>query len=141
MWSDVLIKPQQGMLFKRMRAKLMNCDVDYNFELEQKSTHPKLLPEVVESMSTESVELLAKSGVTSVLRTSDNPTYVQASKRVTFRKQPQAHRRSVLSNDQIAELKNRIDRSCKIRSAKPNGRIVERSCRSRHSTNTKLLGQ
>ena len=28
--SDVLTKPQQGMLFKRMRAELMNCDVNYN---------------------------------------------------------------------------------------------------------------
>ena len=64
MWSDVLTKPQQGMLFKRMRAEQMNCDLNHNDKLERKSTHPKLLPEVVESMSTESVELLAKSGVT-----------------------------------------------------------------------------
>ena len=47
----------------------------------------------------------------------------------------------MLSNEQIAELKNRIDRSRKIRSAKPNGRIVERSRRSGRSTDTKLLGQ
>jgi hypothetical protein len=115
MWSDLLTKPQQGMLFKRQRAELMNCEVNYDDKLEQKNTHPKLLPEVVESISTESVELLAKSGVTSVLRTSDNPTYVPASERVTFKKQPQAHRRSVLSDKRIAELKNRIDRSRKIR--------------------------
>ena len=119
----------------------MNCDVNYNDKLERKNTHSKLLPEVVESMSTESAELLAKSGVTSILRTSNNPTYVPTSKRVTFRNHPQAHRRSVLSDDRIAELKNRIDISRKIRSAKPNGRIVERSRRSGRSTDTKLLEQ
>ena len=40
-WSDLLTKPQQGMLFKRMRAELMNCDVNYGDNLEQKNTHPK----------------------------------------------------------------------------------------------------
>ena len=119
----------------------MNCEVNYDDKLEQKNTHPKLLPEVVESISTESVELLAKSEVTSVLRTSDNSTYVPASKRVTFKKQPQAHRRNVLSDERIAELKNRIDRSRKIRSAKPNGHIVERSCSSGRSTDSRLLRQ
>ena len=49
--------------------------------------------------------------------------------------------RSLLRDKRIAELKNRIDRSRKIRSAKPNGHIVERSHRSRRSTDTKLLGQ
>ena len=80
MWSDVLTKPQQGMLFKRQRAELMNCEVNYDDKLEQENTHPKLLPEVFESIPTESVELLEKSGVTSVLRPSENPTYVPASK-------------------------------------------------------------
>ena len=85
MGSDLLTKPQQGMLFKRQISELMNCEVNYDDKLEQKNNHPKLLPEVVESSSTESVELLAKSGVTSILRTSDSPTYVLASKRVTLR--------------------------------------------------------
>ena len=48
---------------------------------------------------------------------------------------------AVLSDKRIAELKNRIDRSRKIRSAKPNRYIVERSRRSGRSTDTKLLGQ
>ena len=48
---------------------------------------------------------------------------------------------TVLSDERIAELKNRIDRSRKIRSAKPNGRIVERSRSSGRSIDTKLLGQ
>ena len=139
MWSDVLTKPTQGMLFKRQRAELMNCEVNYDDKLEQKNTHPKLLPEVVESVSTESVKLLAKSGVTSVLRTSQ--ASVPANNRVTFRK-PLVRRRSVLSDTRIAELKKRIDRSRKIRSAnKANGRIVERSRRSGRSTDTKLLRQ
>ena len=51
-----------------MRAELVNCDIDYNDKLEGKNIHPKLLPEVVEMMSTESVELLGKSGVTSALK-------------------------------------------------------------------------
>ena len=52
------------MLFKRMGAELMNVEVNYDDKVEQKNTHPKLLPEVIESMSTKSVELLAKSRVT-----------------------------------------------------------------------------
>ena len=81
MWSDVLTKPQQGMLLKIMsRAELMNCDVDYNDKLEGKNTHPKLLPELVEMMSTKPVELLAKSGVTSALRRSSNLMSILASK-------------------------------------------------------------
>ena len=114
----------------------MNYDIDYNDELEGKNSRPKLLTELVEMMSKESVELLAKSGVTSALRRSGNPASAPASKRVTFRKAPQAHCRSVLSDDQISELKNRIDGPHKIHLAKPNGRIIERS-----GTDTRLLGQ
>ena len=47
----------------------------------------------------------------------------------------------LLSDDQIAELKSRINRSCKIGLAKPNGCIVERSHSSGRSTDTRLLGQ
>ena len=47
----------------------------------------------------------------------------------------------VLSDDQIAELKNRINKSCEIRLAKPNGCIIERSRSSGHSTDIRLLGQ
>ena len=45
----------------------------------------------------------------------------------------------VLSNDQIAELKNRTNRSRKIRLAKPSRRIVERSHSSGLSTDTRLF--
>ena len=47
----------------------------------------------------------------------------------------------LLRDDRIAELKNRINRSRKIHSAKPNGHIVERSRSSGRSTDTRLLGQ
>jgi len=68
MWSDLLTKPQQGMLFKRMRAELMNVDVNYDDKREQKNTHPALLPQEVEAVSSESVELLRKAGVTTAVK-------------------------------------------------------------------------
>jgi hypothetical protein len=34
MWADKLTEPLQGMAFRMMRAKLMNCDKDY-FESEE----------------------------------------------------------------------------------------------------------
>ena len=69
-----------------MRVKLVNCDVNYNSKLEGKNTHLKLLLKLDEMMSTKSVKLLAKSGVTSALRRSGNPTSIPASKPVTFMK-------------------------------------------------------
>ena len=48
---------------------------------------------------------------------------------------------NVLSDERIAELKKRIDGSRKIRSAKPNGCIIEWSCSIGCSTDTRLLGQ
>ena len=60
MWSDVLTKPQQGMLFKRMRAELMNVQVNYNEKVERKDTHSKLFSQGIETVSTKSVELLAR---------------------------------------------------------------------------------
>ena len=82
MWSDVLTKPLQGMLFKRMRAQLMNVDVNYDDKIEQKNTHPKLLPQAVEDLLSETVELLAKSGVAKTSRKvpKGNPTVVLVSK-------------------------------------------------------------
>ena len=29
MWADVLTKPQQGTAFRKMRAQLMNCAMEY----------------------------------------------------------------------------------------------------------------
>jgi hypothetical protein len=36
-WADMLTKPLQGMAFRKMRAKLMNCDVMYE-EREENET-------------------------------------------------------------------------------------------------------
>ncbi len=45
MWADVLTKTLQGMAFKRMRAELMNCSVEYGEDEEQETSHPiKPLP-------------------------------------------------------------------------------------------------
>ena len=35
MWADVLTKPLQGAVFKKMRAQLMNCSVDYKEDVER----------------------------------------------------------------------------------------------------------
>jgi hypothetical protein len=29
MWADVLTKPLEGMAFRKMQAKLMNCEMNY----------------------------------------------------------------------------------------------------------------
>jgi hypothetical protein len=45
MWADVLTKPLQGMAFKRMRAELMNCSVEYEEDEERETSQPlKPLP-------------------------------------------------------------------------------------------------
>ena len=65
-----------------MRAELINVEVNYDDEVEHMNTHPKLFSEVIELMSTESVELLAKSGVTgaSHKKRNINPTVLPATK-------------------------------------------------------------
>ena len=47
----------------------------------------------------------------------------------------------MLSDDEIAEFKNGINRSRKIRLAKPKGSIIEWSHSSGRSTDTRLIGQ
>ena len=37
MWADINTKPKQGMVFKEMRAILMNCPVDYIDETDPRS--------------------------------------------------------------------------------------------------------
>ena len=44
MLSDVLAKPKQGSAFKKLRAELMNCEVNYNDDAERTRTHPSLIP-------------------------------------------------------------------------------------------------
>ena len=119
----------------------MNVDVNYDDEIERKNTHPMLLPQAVEDLSSETVEILAKSGVfkpPQKVRKS-NPAVVLASKRVTF-KVPPSRRRSVLSDDQIAMFKKRIDKSRKARLDKLNGGIAER-LRSNGRSGDSLLRQ
>ena len=43
MWSDVLTKPKQGKGFRQDHAMLMNCAEEYDDDVEQQQTHPKLL--------------------------------------------------------------------------------------------------
>ena len=38
-------KPKQGTPFRQDRAKLMNCPVHYDDDIERANTHPSLLPE------------------------------------------------------------------------------------------------
>ncbi len=35
MWVDMLTNPLQGMAFRKMRAELMNCDVNYKDKEEE----------------------------------------------------------------------------------------------------------
>ena len=132
----------QGNRFQLFRSVLMGIPPDYVDNFERKNTHPKLLPEVIESMTTESVESLVESGVTGASHKKRNgvPTVVPATKQVPFNEQLQVHPRSVLSDVQIAKLKERIDRSWKIRSAEHNGQITKRLQSAGHSSD-KLLTQ
>jgi hypothetical protein len=41
MWADILTKPLQGTKFIKMRAVLMNCDINYS---EEETFHPSPLP-------------------------------------------------------------------------------------------------
>ena len=89
----------------------MNCDINYNDELERKKTHPKLLPQAVEGIPQAYASLLTKSGVTKASQArTDNPTVSAVTKRVA-NVPPLERRRSVLSDDQIAQLKKRLERS------------------------------
>jgi hypothetical protein len=42
MWCDVLTKPKQGQAFRKHRAMLMNCDVDY-CDIKAREDIPKIL--------------------------------------------------------------------------------------------------
>ena len=44
MWSDILVKPKQGSVFRKFRGHLMNVPTDYDDEAERLRTHPLLLP-------------------------------------------------------------------------------------------------
>ena len=40
MWADMMTKPLQGTAFRVMRAKLMNCDVNYEDPPEREKSGP-----------------------------------------------------------------------------------------------------
>ena len=44
MWCDVLTKPKQGMGYKKDRAMIMNCEVEYDDDRERAMTNSALLP-------------------------------------------------------------------------------------------------
>ena len=44
MWADVNTKPLQGQMFREFRSHLMGISVNYDDDVEQRNTHPKLLP-------------------------------------------------------------------------------------------------
>ena len=62
----MLTKPQQGILFRKMRAVLMNVAENYDDDLEGANTHPMLLPQEVETLQDETIKILTKSGVAGV---------------------------------------------------------------------------
>ncbi len=68
MWADVLTKPLQGMAFRTMQAKLMNCAVDYkDEEIGSKSgSTTKLLPTrgILKNPSKAPQECVGNNGLT-----------------------------------------------------------------------------
>ena len=45
MWSDINTKAIQGILFYKMRDRLMVVDDDYDDNIEKQNKHPDLLPQ------------------------------------------------------------------------------------------------
>ena len=62
MWSDVFTKPLMGKKWHEMRAKTMNCGVNYDDEAEAKITHPDLLPKI-DPIDASSLELLKQEKI------------------------------------------------------------------------------
>ena len=75
MWADVLTKPLQGMTFRRMQAKLMNCAVDYKEEeIGSKSVSAtKLLPTrgILKNPLKAAQECVGNNGQTKARRATD----------------------------------------------------------------------
>ena len=87
MWSDVLTKSQQGILFRKMKAVLMNVTENYDNNLERSNTHPMLLPQKVETLLDKTIKIFKKSGVASVSHKKGiaNPAKVSTNKQVICR--------------------------------------------------------
>ena len=94
MLSDVLTKPKQGSAFKKLRAELMNCEVNYDDYAERARTHPSLIP----SDKLEDTAQAEPSENTGVQNT------MVAGARLVGTPQP-SNRRSVLGKQQIARAR------------------------------------
>ena len=46
MLADYESKPNQGNLFRKQRAELIRCPIDYNNNVEHRRTKPNLLPKI-----------------------------------------------------------------------------------------------
>ena len=58
MWSDVLTKPQQDIIFRKIRAVLMNVTENYDDDLERTNTHSMLLPQKMETLQDKMIKIL-----------------------------------------------------------------------------------
>ena len=59
MWADVNTKPVQGLLFRKFCHEMMGVLVEYDDDVEQRSTHPMMLPKVkIERLTIPEKELL-----------------------------------------------------------------------------------
>jgi hypothetical protein len=118
MWSDVLTKPKQGTPFKKMRAELMNCEVNYNDETERLKTHPKLLPVDNSPQASSIGTITANEGVI-------NAELAGARVRIGKANHPRS-RRSVLGKSRIAQSTRSILRIGKWGESARAGRRANR---------------
>eukprot|EP00956_Cyclotella_meneghiniana_P038953 scaffold162906_cov46-Cyclotella_meneghiniana.AAC.1 len=65
MWCDVLTKPKQGQAFRKDRAMLMNCDVDYCDEKSRSDIPAVLLPKPEGPVNADSVTSIISQDDTS----------------------------------------------------------------------------
>ena len=97
MWSDVFTKPLMGKKWREMRAKTMNCGVNYDNEAEAKIMHPDLLPKI-DPMDPSSLELLKREKIIKRLKDRRKSSPIQRPA-----EPPPNRRRSVLGESRIAK--------------------------------------
>jgi len=97
MWSDVFTKPLMGKKWREMRAKTMNCGVNYDDEAEAKITHPDLLPKV-DPIDASSLELLKREKIIKRLKDCRKSSPIKRPA-----EPPPNCRRSVLGESKIAK--------------------------------------
>ena len=66
MWADINTKAIQGILFYKMRARLIGVDENYDDDIEKQNTHQYMLAqesqECATTVSEETKKMLAKDG-------------------------------------------------------------------------------